>query len=363
MTTRSLAAAVARRLIAGLCVVTALGGLYAPLQAADPGRTTGPEHAQDQAGAARPAAPACPPQARPLDGAQMLTAMRNASDRGLLWRISRDRHDSYLYGTIHIGRPGWIAHGPTLQRVLRETDVLALELDPTDTELARRMGQLTRSGDADSRGTLDDRQTARLQRQIDVACVPPAHMEALHPAVQVTALASLAARHDGLDPAYGLEFILAGDARMRRRPVVSLETPELQLGVLLPADPAGSAAMVDEMLTQLETGQLRRILVRLAESWEAGRLADLEAYEAWCDCITSDDDRAQLRRLNDERNPGLAAAIDALHSQGRRVFAAVGALHMTGPQGLPGLMAARGYRVERVQYPQRTRNEPAANLN
>jgi uncharacterized protein YbaP (TraB family) len=33
------------------------------------------------------------------------------------------------------------------------------------------------------------------------------------------------------------------------------------------------------------------------------------------------------------------------------VFAAVGALHMTGPQGLPRLMAARGYLVERIPFP------------
>ena len=35
--------------------------------------------------------------------------------------------------------------------------------------------------------------------------------------------------------------------------------------------------------------------------------------------------------------------IDALHREGRRVFAAVGSLHMTGAQALPKLMAARGY--------------------
>jgi hypothetical protein len=50
----------------------------------------------------------------------------------------------------------------------------------------------------------------------------------------------------------------------------------------------------------------------------------------------------------DQRNPALAAAIDALHSDGRQVFAAVGALHMVGPLGLPALMAQRGYAVQRV---------------
>ncbi len=55
-----------------------------------------------------------------------------------------------------------------------------------------------------------------------------------------------------------------------------------------------------------------------------------------------------MRRLLDARNPALATRIDALHRSGKRVFAAVGSLHMTGARGLPALMVQRGYRVERV---------------
>jgi uncharacterized protein YbaP (TraB family) len=66
--------------------------------------------------------------------------------------------------------------------------------------------------------------------------------------------------------------------------------------------------------------------------------------------VHSDADRAFIKRLNDDRNPGLANRIDALHGEGRRVFAAVGALHMTGAMGLPRLLAQRGFRVERVDF-------------
>jgi uncharacterized protein YbaP (TraB family) len=55
-----------------------------------------------------------------------------------------------------------------------------------------------------------------------------------------------------------------------------------------------------------------------------------------------------MKRVLDDRNPGLAASIDALHLGGKRVFAAVGSLHMIGPRGLPALLARRGYRVEPI---------------
>lgn len=47
----------------------------------------------------------------------------------------------------------------------------------------------------------------------------------------------------------------------------------------------------------------------------------------------------------------LGRAIAALLGRGRRVFAAAGALHMTGPMVLPRLMAQRGWRVDRITWP------------
>jgi uncharacterized protein YbaP (TraB family) len=88
----------------------------------------------------------------------------------------------------------------------------------------------------------------------------------------------------------------------------------------------------------------------MATAWERGDLATLEDYASWCECTTTDADKAFMRKLNDERNGPLAAGIEAQHRQGRRVFAAVGALHMTGAQSLPHLLEQRGFRVERVQF-------------
>jgi hypothetical protein len=98
----------------------------------------------------------------------------------------------------------------------------------------------------------------------------------------------------------------------------------------------------------LEDGRVQRVISRLAAAWERGDLAEIESYERWCDCIANDDDRVQMRRLNDERNPALADAIEALHRDGRKVFAAVGALHMTGAKALPILLKQRGFTVQRI---------------
>lgn len=73
----------------------------------------------------------------------------------------------------------------------------------------------------------------------------------------------------------------------------------------------------------------------------------MERYPEWCDCLNTLTEREAYSRLVDGRNPGLADAIDRLHAK-VSVFAAVGALHMVGAQGLPVLLQAKGFKVQRV---------------
>jgi uncharacterized protein YbaP (TraB family) len=188
----------------------------------------------------------------------------------------------------------------------------------------------------------------RLSRQTAAACVPEAALQRLNPLMQAITLTVLAARWEGLDPSFAQEIVLATAARVQQRPIVSLESAQSQLAVLLPSDPDEAQRLLDQALEQLEKGRARPLLRRLAQAWSEGRLSEIENYAQWCECADTPQDRAFLRKLNDERNAPMAERIDALHADGKRVLVAVGALHMTGEQGLPRLMAARGYTVERL---------------
>ena len=265
-------------------------------------------------------------------------------DRGLLWRISRDGHVSHLFGTVHVGKPAWQVFGPATAAALRASDLLALEVDPTDPAVLAALEDKTPAP------PLPEALNKRLLLATERACVPLLALANLHPVLQATTLTVLDARWLGLDPNHSLEMLLVQRAKSRRLRVVSLETAEQQKQALVPSDAAEAVAMVEQTLDQLDTQVSRRVLERLVRAWEGGDLGTLERYEDWCECAGSDDDHAFLRRLNDERNGPLAERIAALHRQGRRVFAAVGALHMTGNAALPRLLAERGFKVERVAF-------------
>lgn len=285
---------------------------------------------------------ACPPPVLPEAQAKADSAA--AQDFGMLWHLQRDGRTSYLYGSMHIGRPSWSRPGPALQEALQKVDVLALELDGSDS---RTQAALARSSRAD-KTALPAQLQARLEAQSRAACLPAQALAPMHPMLQLSTLTVLMARWDGLDMAYGQELMLTREAQARGLPIVGLERAEDQMQALIPKDRKALLRSLDEGLRQLEQGRVRPALLRLANAWERGDLGELQRYEQWCDCVQSEEDRAWLRRLNDGRNPQLAAGITSLHRSGLSVLAAVGALHMSGPQALPQLLAAQGFSVQQV---------------
>lgn len=295
---------------------------------------------------AQPAA--CPPPARvptlsPDESAQVLS---RAPDRGLLWRIEKNGRSSWLYGTMHLGRADWIYPGPRVLHGLMQSDTLALEIDLSDPAT---LATLAAPADAAAAARLLTPERARrLHSQIASACLPEGALKTLSPLMQATTLVILAARGAGLYGDFGTEMILSALARGRGKRTAALETAEGQLKALQGETESAQAEQIDASLDQLESGVARTQAEELAQVWERGDRARLADYASWCGCVDTPADRRAMQRLLDDRNPGLADGIARLHARGQRVFAAVGALHMVGPHGLPALMAARGFKVMQV---------------
>jgi uncharacterized protein YbaP (TraB family) len=296
--------------------------------------------------AASPPATSCPPTAQPPSPDAVQAGLRNARDRGFLWRIVKDGRSSYLYGTVHVAKLDWVFPGPKTMQALNASDTVALELDLLDPALQRRMAEAI---SARRDPALPTALAQRLQRQAQLECIAPETLAGLGPMLQIATLSSLVGRRDGIDPAYGIDLFIAGLAHAAKKNTVSLETPELQLDTLTNDPDAPLDALIESGLDELESGRARPLLNRLVRIWADADDAELGRYDSWCDCLKSDADRRAMRRMLDDRNPALAASIDALHSGGKQVFAAVGSLHMIGTAGLPALLAKRGYRVERIE--------------
>ena len=281
----------------------------------------------------------CPPSAVVPTQAELTEAGRNARDHGALWRFEKDGRVGYLYGTIHIANLEWAMPGPTIGRALRDADTIAIEADPGDPATGAGMAAPQKPHEAPS---LPPELIARLRGQAARACEPWESLETMPPLMMITRLTLLDARWDGLHTDYSIEAVLASFARKTGKNLATLETVAIQRAAIVAGSPAEQAVEVDHRLTALENGSARKAMAVIANAWARG---DLDALTRLYEPAEA---RVALERMAGSRNPAIAARIDELHREGRRLFAAAGVLHMIGAASLQKLLAERGFTLERV---------------
>ena len=288
------------------------------------------------------------PKAPALDAPALQAMQAAARDRGMLWRVEKDGRSSWLYGTIHAARMEWLLPGPAVAGAIQASDVVAVELDISDPSLPAAIAKS--GGAAISERLLDAPRRERIEQLGRKACVPAGALQPLRPFMQVITLAMFDARWSGIHPEFAIDAVLVGLARAAGKRVVALETAEQQLAALMPASDAEELELVDSALADMEQGKGRAMLRRLTDVWANGDEPMLLRFPEWCECMRTPLERTVLRRVNDDRNAGLADKLAALHDGGARVFAGVGLLHMSGAQALPALMRARGFNVQRIPF-------------
>jgi uncharacterized protein YbaP (TraB family) len=290
---------------------------------------------------------ACPPPAPTQASVRPEQLRSDVRDRGFLWQLTRDGRVSWLYGTVHVSRPEWLLPGAKVRAALEGSPLLALELDPGDPELARVFATV---GDAARARRVTAGLDPRIAKLAARECVPLARIANLQPLLQLATLGLAETRRDGFHPELAIDAMLWGLARQEGKQVVGLETPASQLAALTPDSEADERVLLTRSLAEIETGEGRATLLRLLDAWATSDVEALDSYRDWCECMDTPEESRYLTRLNDERNAPMADKLAALQASGQSFFAAVGSLHMTGPQALPKLLRARGFQVERVPF-------------
>ena len=286
---------------------------------------------------------ACPPSAGVPTRAQLTQAMRSARDRGALWRFSKDGRHGYLYGTIHVGKADWAMPGRAVFGALADAETIVLEADPLD--VAFHAGVIAPPA-PDEAPALPAALAARLSRQAERTCISWQRLQTMPPMMIAATLTLLDAAWEGLFAEYASEMVLAGYARGANKPLATLETPQVQRAAINGGLPAEQLASIETLVGGLEQGTARKELVAVAGAWARGDLAALHQTLSAIDPV----ERAGMERMVLPRNPPMAARIEAMHASGRRMFVAVGILHMIGATGLPRLLEDRGFTVERIEF-------------
>ncbi|NHR05003.1 TraB/GumN family protein [Chromobacterium haemolyticum] len=261
---------------------------------------------------------------------------------GPLFTFSKQGRTHYLYGTMHVGRPGSDAPDWGLKQAMAQSEALVLELDVDAPDAPAEVLALARRGAAKQWRQLDTDSRRLLLAQLRRIDVERAQAQSLAPAMWLMQLALNDYQRLGQLTQEGSEAMLRQMARRERRPVLALETTDEQGRMLFEMPAPALREWVRQTADWEDKPEAERYYRELIAAWERGDLEALQAMvalpgyprlSAWTQ-----------REMLDRRNLTMARRIDELTSS-RRLLVAVGALHLAGSQGLVKLLGQRGYLV------------------
>ena len=261
-----------------------------------------------------------------------------------LWEVTApDGAKGWVFGTVHALPDGLEWQTPAIDRAVAQSGTLVLEIvDPGDESAAR--AAFVRLGTTPGQPPLDTRVDPRLRPTLRAALAKarlnPAQFGSLEDWAAALTLSFALEAARGYDPDNGADRALL--ALAGQRPVVGLETLEGQLG-LFDALPAREQRSLLGAVVAESAGEAAD--KRLVKAWAEGDVATLDR-EAHAGMLA---DQRLREALLVARNRRWADQVAAMLTADKRPFVAVGAAHVAGVDGLPGMLAARGFEVKRVQ--------------
>ena len=261
-----------------------------------------------------------------------------------LWQVTGPAGEAgYLFGTVHALPDGLAWKTPAIDKAIADSGTLVLEIiDPADENAAReafvKLGTTPGQPPLDQR--VDPAQRSALKAALAKTRLKPAQFANLEDWAAALTLSFALEAKDGYDPDNGADRALLAAAGTR--PVVGLETLEGQLGLFDALSAREQRSLLGAVVAESEGDVSDK---RLVKAWAEGDVATLDR-EAHAGMMA---DPRLREALLVARNRNWAEQIAAMLTAGKRPFVAVGAAHVAGIDGLPEMLAARGFTVKRVQ--------------
>ncbi len=259
-----------------------------------------------------------------------------------LFRVSREGlADSYLFGTCHAGVSVEEALPAEAGALLTGASNFVMEVDPATMDPAMIQSRLMLADGQRLSKLMPEGAWPALVERFELGEAAQA-FDAMHPFALLGFLTTnLANQLAGRGNAVPMDFTLGEMAAGAGVTMGYLETVAEQLDVFLGMS---METLIDELAALGDDQSYAAMKADLEAALELCRSGDESGLAAvWAKQENPDWER----RLLDERNQRWMPKLEVFFAQGSS-FVAVGAAHLFGDSGLPTLLQAQGYQVERL---------------
>jgi uncharacterized protein YbaP (TraB family) len=259
-----------------------------------------------------------------------------------MWKVSDADSSVYLFGSIHVFTRDVKWRTPVLDEEVKSADHVYFEL-LLDAQAFATMGRamLVEGRLRDGRTLWDlltAEQASALRTALVAAGLDPATFERMTPWMAELMLSS--ALIQGAQA--GVEMTLSAEVETARQR--GLETAEEQLGFMAAGSEADQIANLMLAVKLMGAPGSGEFVETMMSAWESGDAETLYRINSGEEAGT--DDRYNV--LITGRNERWTTRIEQMLADNDDALVVVGAGHLVGPGGVPALLAARGFEVDRV---------------
>ncbi len=264
-----------------------------------------------------------------------------------LWVVKGKQTTVYLFGTIHVLKPGLTWFDEAVKSAFDKADEVKLEIVMPDQATMQGLVQATGiapAGTPPLTQRLPEGKRAAFAKAVTDLGLPANALDRYKPWLAATQLSVAPLSKLGYDSANGPEEVITEAAKEAHKPLSGLETPQQQLGFFGSLSDQAQLQFLESTVDELPT--LDKQMASMVDEWARG---DPEALaREMNDELKSSPEVAKVLLV--DRNRNWAQWIKQRMTKPGTVFIAVGAGHLAGPDSVQVQLAKLGLKAERVKY-------------
>lgn len=263
-----------------------------------------------------------------------------------LWVVKDKDTTVYLFGTIHVLKPGLSWFDEAVKSAFDRSQTLVLEMVEPDAATQQKVVTATAfaPGGTPLTEQLPPNYRPAFTKAMSEGKVPAALYDRMRPWFAAVTLSLLPVQKLGYDPANGPEKVLTAAAQAAGKPIQGLETFEGQLRIFETLPQPAQVQLLESTLDELP--KVDATFRALVDAWAAGKPEGVA--KEMNDSLR--DSPEVTKALLTDRNKRWAAWIAERMKRPGTVFVAVGAGHLAGKGSVQDQLRAYRLKAVRVSY-------------
>jgi uncharacterized protein len=266
------------------------------------------------------------------------------ASRHMLFRVQAPNGGTiFLLGSVHLLTPEAGALPPAVDSVFEHATTIAFEtsLDSLQRRAMEMIAKARYTNGATLKSSLSPASAARLDTVLHAYGITEAQVDGFKPWFVSLLLTQSVMQRAKFETQYGVDMQLNARAHSANKPIVGLESVDVQLGMFDAVSPADQERMV---LESVGPDSSARMLMKIKDAWLSGDVAGM-------DRLLNEglkDSPGLFAALVTNRNAAWIPKIEALMKSSDDALVVVGAAHLVGPQGVLAMLRAKGYVIEQM---------------